>query len=74
MPLYIEENFTHILRDKLRTGELDTSSSPCRSKEADVLTKPLYDEPFYALLPAGPPWRRWTPSTPSCSTTRACYR
>ena len=23
MPLYIEENFTHVLRDKLRTGELD---------------------------------------------------
>ena len=24
MPLYIEENFTHVLRDKLRNGELAT--------------------------------------------------
>ena len=56
MPLYIEENFTHILRDKLRTGELDAIIIALPFQEADVLTKPLYDEPFYALLPAGHPW------------------
>ena len=56
MPLYIEENFTHVLRDKLRNGELDAIIIALPFQEADVLTKPLYDEPFFALLPAGHPW------------------
>jgi LysR family hydrogen peroxide-inducible transcriptional activator len=56
MPLYIEENFTHVLRDKLRNGELDAIIIALPFQEADVLTKPLYDEPFYALMPAGHPW------------------
>ncbi|AJE19872.1 hydrogen peroxide-inducible genes activator [Azotobacter chroococcum] len=58
MPLYIEENFTHVLRDKLRTGELDAIIVALPFNEADVLTKPLYDEPFYALLPADHPWTK----------------
>ena len=34
MPLYIEENFTHVLRDKLRTGELDAIIiARCRSRK-----------------------------------------
>ena len=56
MPLYIEENFTHVLRDKLRTGELDAIIIALPFHESDVLTKPLYDEPFYVLMPAGHPW------------------
>ena len=56
MPLYIEENFTHILRDKLRTGELDAIIIALPFQEADVLTKPLFDEPFYVLMPADHPW------------------
>lgn len=58
MPLYIEENFTHVLRDKLRTGELDAIIVALPFQEADVLTKPLYDEPFQVLMPAGHPWTR----------------
>jgi LysR family hydrogen peroxide-inducible transcriptional activator len=58
MPLYIEENFTHILRDKLRTGELDAIIIALPFQEADVLTLPLYDEPFYVLMPAGHPWTK----------------
>lgn len=56
MPLYIEENFTHVLRDKLRTGELDTIIIALPFSEPDVLTKPLYDEPFYVMMPARHPW------------------
>ncbi|MBF7728738.1 hydrogen peroxide-inducible genes activator [Pseudomonas sp. N040] len=56
MPLYIEENFTHVLRDKLRNGELDAIIIALPFQEADVLTKPLYDEPFCVLLPAAHPW------------------
>lgn len=58
MPLYIEENFTHILRDKLRTGELDAIIIALPFQEADVLTLPLYDEPFYVLMPANHPWSK----------------
>src|SRR5471030_726951 len=46
MPLYIEENFTHVLRDKLRNGELDAIIIAMPFNEADVLTLQLYDEPF----------------------------
>ena len=56
MPLYIEENFTHVLRDKLRNGELDAIIIALPFLEADVLTKTLYDEPFYVLMPADHPW------------------
>lgn len=55
MPLYIEENFTHVLRDKLRNGELDAIIIALPFNEADVLTLPLYDEPFYVLMPAEHP-------------------
>jgi len=58
MPLYIEENFTHVLRDKLRTGELDAIIIALPFQEADVLTLPLYDEPFYVLMPAEHPWTK----------------
>ncbi|AYN92733.1 MULTISPECIES: hydrogen peroxide-inducible genes activator [Pseudomonas] len=56
MPLYIEENFTHVLRDKLRTGELDAIIIALPFSEPDVLTKALYDEPFYVMMPARHPW------------------
>ena len=58
MPLYIEENFTHVLRDKLRNGELDAIIIALPFNEADVLTLPLYDEPFYVLMPAQHPWTK----------------
>lgn len=56
MPLYIEENFTHVLRDKLRTGELDAIIVALPFQEVDILTRPLYDEPFYVVMAAGHPW------------------
>lgn len=56
MPLYIEENFTHVLRDKLRNGELDAIIIALPFQEADVLTKTLYDEPFCVVMSAEHPW------------------
>ena len=56
MPLYIEENFTHVLRDKLRTGELDAIIIALPFQETDILTLGLYDEPFYVVMAANHPW------------------
>ena len=58
MPLYIEENFTAVLRKKLRMGELDAIIIALPFTEPDVLTMPLYDEPFRVLLPGGHPWEK----------------
>jgi len=55
MPLYIEENFTHLLRDKLVNGELDVIIIALPFNEPDVLCVPLYDEIFQVLLPASHP-------------------
>ncbi|WP_426415597.1 LysR substrate-binding domain-containing protein [Aestuariirhabdus sp. LZHN29] len=51
MPLFIEENFTAVLRQKLRHGELDAIIIALPFTEPDVLTKALYDEPFTVLMP-----------------------
>lgn len=56
MPLYIEENFTHVLRDKLRSGELDVIIIALPFKDTDVLTRPVYEESFCVLLPSQHPW------------------
>lgn len=56
MPLYIEENYTRVLRKKLRDGELDVIIIALPFTEPDVLTKALYDEPFEVLLPQQHEW------------------
>lgn len=55
MPLYIEENFTEVLRGKLRTGELDAIIIALPFTEPDVLTRSLYDEPFMMVMPLDHP-------------------
>src|SRR5690606_34622670 len=55
MPLYIEENYTASLRQKLRQSELDAIIIALPFEEPEVVTLPLYDEPFVVLLPAGHP-------------------
>lgn len=55
MPLYIEENYTASLRRKLRQSELDAIIIALPFEEPEVLTLPIYDEPFVVLLPAGHP-------------------
>ncbi len=58
MPLYIEENYTRVLRKKLRDGELDMIIIALPFTEPDVLTKALYDEPFEVLLPHDHAWAK----------------
>ncbi len=55
MPLYIEESYTATLRQKLRQSELDAIIIALPFEEPEVLTLPLYDEPFVVLLPAEHP-------------------
>lgn len=50
MPLYIEENYTAILREKLRQGELDAIIIALPFNEPDVVTQSLYEENFVVLL------------------------
>ncbi len=50
MPLYVEEGYTGTLRAKLRKGELDVIIVALPFTEADVVTQPLYQEPFVVLL------------------------
>jgi len=56
MPLIIEENFTARLREKLKNGLLDAIIIALPFDEPGIVTLPLYDEPFVALLPAAHPW------------------
>lgn len=51
MPLFIEENYTASLRDKLSSGELDAIFVALPFTETDVVTRALFDEPFVVLLP-----------------------
>jgi len=53
MPLYLEENYTAVLRKQLREGELDAIVVALPFTEADVVTRPLYDEHFVVVMPAG---------------------
>jgi LysR family hydrogen peroxide-inducible transcriptional activator len=56
MPLVIEENFTARLSERLRQGELDAALVALPFEEPGLVTLPLYDEPFVALIPSSHPW------------------
>lgn len=55
MPLYIEENYTAVLREKLRLGQLDVIVIALPFNEPDVVTQSIYEEPFVVLLAKGHP-------------------
>ncbi|MEE9493119.1 MAG: LysR substrate-binding domain-containing protein [Gammaproteobacteria bacterium] len=55
MPLVIEENYTAVLTEKLKRGDLDVIIISPPYKEANILTLPVYEEPFVLLLPAAHP-------------------
>jgi LysR family hydrogen peroxide-inducible transcriptional activator len=50
MPLFIEENYTAVLRGKLSAGDLDAIFVALPFTEPDVVTRAVYDEPFVVLL------------------------
>lgn len=52
LSLYVEEGNQSALTLKLRNGELDAILVTAPFNEPDVVTQPLFDEPFVLLLPA----------------------
>ncbi len=52
LSLYVEEGAVAELAGKLRNGDLDAILVTAPFVEADVVTQPLFDEPFVLLLPA----------------------
>lgn len=53
MPLMLEENYTHVLTEMLKRGELDAIVVAEPFHEPGVVTEPLYDEPFFVIVPRG---------------------
>lgn len=60
MPLVVEEGFTATLRRRLRKGELDVIIVALPFNEPDVVTQPIYSEPFVVLLPSSHPLTKQT--------------
>jgi LysR family hydrogen peroxide-inducible transcriptional activator len=52
LSLYVEEGSQDSLTLKLRNGELDAILVTAPFSEPDVVSQPLFDEPFVLLLPA----------------------
>lgn len=55
LPLYIEEGYTASLRGKLSSGALDAIFVALPFTEPEVVTRPLFDEPFVILMPGDHP-------------------
>ncbi len=55
MPLVVEENYTSVLTEKLKHGELDVIIIALPFEEQGIVTQTLYKEPFVVLLPASHP-------------------
>lgn len=53
MPLMLEENYTPVLTESLKRGELDAIVVAEPYHESGVVTIPLYDEPFFTIVPKG---------------------
>ena len=58
MPLLLEENYTRVLTEKLRKGELDAMIIATPVEDGSILTLPLYEEPFVVAVPAAHPWKK----------------
>ena len=55
MRLIVEENYTSVLREKLKHGDLDVIIISLPFDEPGIVTRPLYEEPFVVLLPSSHP-------------------
>ena len=51
VPVIIEENYTHILAEKLQSGEIDVAILSLPFDEPNIETYTLYEEPFKLIMP-----------------------
>lgn len=58
MPLMLDENYTHVLTESLKRGDLDAIVVAEPYQEPGVVTEPLYDEPFFVIVPKGHPFEK----------------
>ena len=56
MPLVIQENYTHVLREWLKQGDIDAAILALPFEEPGFAIRPLYDEPFVVALPREHRW------------------
>jgi LysR family hydrogen peroxide-inducible transcriptional activator len=58
MPLLLEENYTRVLTEKLKKGELDAMIVATPVNDPSILALPVYEEPFVVAIPASHPWKK----------------
>ncbi len=58
MPLFIEENFTTRLLEKVKHGELDVAIVALPIDEPGLVAQAVYDEVFRVLFPASYAWNK----------------
>ena len=58
MPLVIQENFTHVLREWLKQGDIDAAILALPFEEPGFTIQPLYDEPLVAAVPRDHRWAK----------------
>jgi LysR family hydrogen peroxide-inducible transcriptional activator len=56
MQLLIQENFTHVLGEELKNGQVDVILVALPFDEPGIATRAVYDEPFMVAVPKGHPW------------------
>ncbi|MDO4641305.1 MAG: hydrogen peroxide-inducible genes activator [Neisseria sp.] len=56
MPLMLDENYTNPLTESLKRGDLDAIIVAEPFHEPGVVNLPLYDEPFFVIVPKGHPF------------------
>ncbi len=54
--LIIEENFTHVLAEKLQTGTIDIAILSLPFSDPGIEVEPIYEEPFIAAMPKQHPF------------------
>ncbi len=58
MPLHLQENYTHRLRELLKQGDIDAAILALPFDEPGFALQPVYDEPFVVALPRDHAWAK----------------
>lgn len=65
MRLFVEENYTAVLKERLKQGDLDVIIISLPFNEPGIVTRELYEEPFVVLLPTSHPLTQSKEVSPS---------